>query len=501
MNKRMVAAVLGAAAAVLALPVAAQTSLGSCPADAFITRGAGSTPTSLYTLDLATGAMTVQGPPDPDMAQVNGIGFRSQDGFIWGWNWGVNRLARVGQGGVTVLLSSFPANMPANASPDFYAADIQPSTGYYVGHDGGSWLYRLNVDTNAFVDRVNVGSALADTTDLAFSPIDGMIYSVNSTGGDLIRVNPATGASQVVAAGLLPTGETTGGGFGGLFFDSQGTLYAYKSGSGGAFGYVYRVFNPHTASPSYDRLAQTPTASRLDGARCPNAPPQGAPAIILNKLTHGQAGGPFDFTLSNTVHTSGSVSTTTAGTAAQVDGDTTRTGLQPFTVLNANLGQPVQITESTLPMGWRLSAMSCTLNGAPVGSADMANRRFTLPGSVIATGNSFVCTFENSRLEADLSVAKTATPTGPVALGAPIQYQLVVTNHGPDPVTGAVLTDTPDATSGLSCADSAPVSCTGTPASSCPAGPLTLGQLKAGLTLPTLGNGASATFGFTCQAQ
>lgn len=228
------------------LPAMGQVAFPSCPNDAFITRGTPTTNTSLYALNLADGAMTVQGAADTDMQNVNGIGFRSQDGFIWGWNNAVNRLARIGQNGVTTVLGASPAGF--TPGPDFFIADVQPSTGYYVGHDGtGNTLYFFNVTTNTLVRTVPNVTALASTTDSAFHPTNGMIYSVNSN-GDLIRVDPTNGATTTIAAALLPTTETTGG-FGGIFFDNQGTLYGYKSGSGSANGLSIACSMPPAVRP------------------------------------------------------------------------------------------------------------------------------------------------------------------------------------------------------------------------------------------------------------
>lgn len=237
------------------------------------------------------------------------------------------------------------------------------------------------------------------------------------------------------------------------------------------------------------------TATNLDGARCALAPPQGAPAILLSKLTLGQAGGPFAFQLNNTSQTTGTATTTTAGVAVQVDGDTTRVGIQPFTLLNANLGNPLTITESSLPSGWTIDNARCTLNGTDVGSLNRTTRVYTVPGNLIVTGNNFICQFDNRRLQADLAVNKaTQGGTGAVVVGSTITYQVTVTNNGPDAVTGATVTDTP--VSGVNCPDSTPVSCT--TAGNCPAGPINLGNLKAGVTMPTLAMNASATFTFSC---
>jgi len=118
-----------------------------------------------------------------------------------------------------------------------------------------------------------------------------------------------------------------------------------------------------------------------------------------------------------------------------------------------------------------------------------------------AVGDDLTCTLTNTRNPiSDLLITKTNTPaSGPsdqpndtVSRGAASAYTIVVTNSGPDAVTGAVFRDTAASRTGLTC--TAPPSCTG---SACPAG-LTLAQLEAGVPLGPLANGASITVTLSC---
>lgn len=283
-----------------------------------------------------------------------------------------------------------------------------------------------------------------------------------------------------------------------IFFDSQGTLYAYKSGSGGTTGYVYRVFNPNTSNPTSDRLSATLSASNLDGARCPVAPPQGAPALFLYKTTLGSGGGPFGFTINNTAQTSGSATTTAANTPVQVDGDTTTAGTQAFAVKVASIGQALAVQESTLPPGWSVSDIACTSNGTPTGTRSGAT--ITIPGSAVQTGSNLVCTFTNAS-STDLSVTKTDTATT-ATIGAQTTYTITVRNNGPGSATDALVKDTPDAAHLSACALSTQCSViTGT--ATCPApGVLTMADLGgAGVPIPSMSANSSIRFAVTCTAQ
>ena len=84
----------------------------------------------------------------------------------------------------------------------------------------------------------------------------------------------------------------------------------------------------------------------------------GRPTIVLNKTTLGAAGGPFGFTLTNTTQTTGTVTTTAAGTPTQVDGNTGTSGTQAFTVAAVNTA--ATINETTIPSGWAPSSATCT---------------------------------------------------------------------------------------------------------------------------------------------
>ncbi len=111
---------------------------------------------------------------------------------------------------------------------------------------------------------------------------------------------------------------------------------------------------------------------------------------------------------------------------------------------------------------------------------------------------------------ADLSVTKTNTPlAGPndqaadtVVSGAQSIYSVVVTNNGPGPAINALIQDTPAA--GVSCPAANVVTCTSAAAGACPAGPLTVANLTAGITLGTLPATAGSntvTFSFSCAVQ
>ncbi|MBX9400233.1 DUF11 domain-containing protein [Lysobacter sp. BMK333-48F3] len=147
-----------------------------------------------------------------------------------------------------------------------------------------------------------------------------------------------------------------------------------------------------------------------------------------------------------------------------------------------------------------LTAYACT--NALAGGQAPSGSGTTFAVTAVA-GDDLTCTFTNTRNPiSDLTITKTnsSTPaTQPndqsgdtVVRGANTTYTIMVTNNGPDTVTGAVLRDTSAGRAGLTCA--APPTCTG---SACPAG-LSLAQLETGASLGAMANGASITVTLTC---
>ena len=123
-------------------------------------------------------------------------------------------------------------------------------------------------------------------------------------------------------------------------------------------------------------------------------------------------------------------------------------------------------------------------------------------------GNALNCTNATASVtvapSADLSITKTNTPgvngevdqaSDTVTNNATTNYTIVVTNSGPDPITGALVQDTVGG--GLTCPAGNPVTITG---DGVPAGSFNFGDLSGtGITLGTLAVGESTTLSFACQ--
>ena len=118
------------------------------------------------------------------------------------------------------------------------------------------------------------------------------------------------------------------------------------------------------------------------------------PTLTLRKISNGGTG-TFGFALTNTVQTTGTITTSTAGATEQVDGDTGTAGIQAYTI--SATGVDLTINENSLPSGWSLAGATCTNSGGTtVGS--LAGSTYTIPAASVTAGQDYTCTFTNNKL-------------------------------------------------------------------------------------------------------
>lgn len=147
--------------------------------------------------------------------------------------------------------------------------------------------------------------------------------------------------------------------------------------------------------------------------------------------------------------------------------------------------------EGTVKTGQAGNTITNTTTATTADQADPTNAGNDLSESVTV------------RPRADFSIKKTNTPgvngdadqaNDTVVRGATTTYRVTVTNNGGDPVSGAVVTDTPGA--GITCAAGNPVTITG---AGVPTGSFTIGNLTTGgITLGTLSSGQSTVLTYSC---
>lgn len=202
------------------------------------------------------------------------------------------------------------------------------------------------------------------------------------------------------------------------------------------------------------------------------------------------------------------VSIAPRGSGQTVSADTTGTGRQVTShaavLIAPTAGATYLLSESpasTAP-GTRLadyrSRYACT-NANPGGPAPSGEGNSFLV--TVSALDELSCVFTNTRnARSDLAVSMTNTPAlgagdrgdDTIARDSISNYRIVVSNHGPDAATGAIVRS--EALAGLSCAG--PASCSG---SACPAPTVPVAALRSGAVLGRLGNGERVDLSLDCR--
>lgn len=113
---------------------------------------------------------------------------------------------------------------------------IQPSTGQMFGlttnaSSPANSLVEINPQTGAAVIVGNTGLPFIVEGDLAFNPLNGMLYGVGDVGSDFLHrnffsINPQTGTASIISS--LPNNQTD---YSALAFDGLGNLYCIDDGA------------------------------------------------------------------------------------------------------------------------------------------------------------------------------------------------------------------------------------------------------------------------------
>lgn len=293
-----------------------------------------------------------------------------------------------------------------------------------------------------------------------------LLNNATATGDDIDNTDDENGVNLTP---LLPTGETTvvpvdiqnAGGFLSVWFDWNADGDFNDAGEQMITAQAVAVGTtnlsiavPITASigPTFARFRVCTNNTALDNCNTPVGTVQSGEVedyqfsvsrrLLLFKTTLGGAGGPFGFALTNTVQTTGSVTTAVVNTPTAVDGDIGSTATLAYAITSPTTA--VTINENSLPAGWQLTGATC-VNNASVTVGSLSGSTYTITGAEIAASVSFTCTFTNTRLPI-LRLQK-ALPSGRFV--AADQFTLTIAGTGgPAAVTttGAGLTATGVAT-------------------------------------------------------
>lgn len=263
--------------ATVALTVAAAEPVGGqghqpleCDGGLYLTTGSPDDMT-LTRVDRTTGGLT---PVGGGGLRANALGHNPLDDFLYGMGRDDHHVVRLGADGSeedlgvpTGVPSSWELTYVGTFLPDGHylvLGDDAPA-GTPAGTDSATWA---EIDLGEVPPRVvrtfghpTIGNN--DLQDVAYNPVDGLLYGHSRTRDRLVRIDPATGAATAVGPAFTAPANA-----GAVFFDAFGRLWLYGSGAEPSRqDTLYRIDEPGTSAPVV--VAQGPTVTNADGASCP----------------------------------------------------------------------------------------------------------------------------------------------------------------------------------------------------------------------------------------
>ena len=258
----------------LNISLSAQTPF-TCTGDFYssLTSGFGNSSLQLITVN-ANGTVNFNQINGNIGAQVNAIGYRVTDNFIYGVHPTQENLYRIDANGNATFLTNLNN---INSSYSYYAGDVTPDGNYLViiGRSGfGTSTSRnlVKIDLNSAtytqtsISLVNATNGSPNTTvyvsDIAYDPITGVLYGYDNNNKRLVTIDDVAGT---INSSLYPT--TTAWLLGAMFFDAAGELYGYGRNQNNNTQDDFFYVDITTGVTTF--LTTGPGAGGNDGCSCP----------------------------------------------------------------------------------------------------------------------------------------------------------------------------------------------------------------------------------------
>lgn len=190
--------------------------------------------------------------------KINGIGFRVDDGYIYGVKMDTDELIRLGSNGQHEVLGKV-SGLP---NGNFFTGDFGEDGLLYLRHQ--NVYYGVDVDTRSVEREVVASENVTRTYDIAYSPATKLHYSIRKAENraEFISIDLSSDSNaatiEVINDDLKPVGT-----FGALFADAGGRVFAASNAGG-----LYEI-DIDTGVATF--AGQSPRASSNDGAASPNA--------------------------------------------------------------------------------------------------------------------------------------------------------------------------------------------------------------------------------------
>lgn len=192
---------------------------------------------------------------------LNALGFRSTDRLLYGIGQADQHLYRIDADGTLEDMGA----LSLNPNLQYLAGDISPNGRFLtvVGSANGASqsLVRIDLeDPGLNVQTSSISSALR-IPDMAYNPLNGLLYAYDANGRTALTINPANGAVTALAMAIGAQNDIQG-----LFFDPFGRLFGYGTTSFGVASALFAI----DKSTGQEVVRQTgPVYPITDMASCP----------------------------------------------------------------------------------------------------------------------------------------------------------------------------------------------------------------------------------------
>ncbi|WP_242446326.1 GEVED domain-containing protein [Photobacterium angustum] len=243
------------------------TPFATCSPDAYLLRNS---PTDITGVSLATGAITplFNNVLPSSTGVFGGTGYNVITNTLFGDNIrNTNTVLMIDGGGNAFVL---PLTGSTMALSNYNSGDIDDSGNLLLMSSSGTSLYKIDVNPNSatYLQQIQQLTVSAPVmADMAINPVDNMLYTLTPS-GSLVRFDPASGARTNL--GSVGTAGTTSTGWGAVYFDDQGFMYASQNPNPGRIIRI-DISNPNLPSGGYvaaNFTQMNASTSQNDGARC-----------------------------------------------------------------------------------------------------------------------------------------------------------------------------------------------------------------------------------------
>ncbi|MEI2457460.1 DUF6923 family protein [Lysobacter firmicutimachus] len=390
-----------------------QPNFGVCDSRLWLEQSPGApTPTTLYQINTNANPLTFT-PIGAANLLYNAVGYNPSDNYQYGLvTTNTNTLVKIGADGSAISLGAV-SGLPVAT----YISGAFGTAGniLYVKDNvaAGTTMYAINVTTlTATAIPLSTAINIAD-----WAWVNGLLYSVTN-GGQLVSVNPTTGAVTSIGA---PNGLPAG--FFGAIYGAPNGLY----GSGNNPPSGFYKFDLATGAATL--ISGAPGSSANDGSNCPTANITFGADLQITK-TNTPASGPND--LANDRYTPGTARTytvvvTNAGPFGAANAVFTDPAIANFTVSSVTCGSPTgggvcpSVANTTVAL---MQGGGIVIPSLPYSSNTSSSVTFTVTGTIAAGATGALTNVANIAAGAGTSDATpgnnsatdTDTPTGTIVI-------------------------------------------------------------------------------------